>query len=145
MIKLLALSILFSMNVFASETIKTSFSIFPNSGANRAFYACDFVESKTEQIIEALGGEVTRISCFGGIQPGGMGYPTPNNVRVTFNRPKAEMGEVEVIELRDNRDCHLVTNIVNALEKSFPIDDISGTGHCFNPNSSYRIKITIRR
>lgn len=145
MIKALVLSLLVSLSAFAGEVVKTSFSIFPNSGPNRAFYACDFVEYETEKVIEALGGEVLDMSCFGGLPPGGIGYPTPNNISVEFDRAAPTSNETEEIILKDSKNCHLVTNIVRGLERSFPIENVKGLGGCFNPGSSYKITITIRR
>lgn len=129
---------------WAGTIVKKSFTINPNTGRNSSFYACDFVEGETEEVIEKLGGKVLRISCSGGINPPAPIYQ-PNFVRVKISRSEPVLGTTETITLKGSKNCHLVSEIVRGLKRAFPITKVSGLGSCFTPSQSYRIRITMKK
>ncbi|MBL7664065.1 MAG: hypothetical protein JNM93_02940 [Bacteriovoracaceae bacterium] len=125
---------LFSL-VYAQENT-TSFIISEFTNSNRAYYSCDSVKNETTDFLKHFTVKDLEVTCSGGYNP--IGVSTSAFVSTTFN---VEIPEVrEVIKLKGDTNCHLVSQIARGLKKRLKINKIKGS-HCWTPNSSYQIEL----
>lgn len=145
--KLLVLvATLFSFSVFARESV--SFTYFGNEGWGQSYYACDYVEARTEKVLEMFGATEIEVRCSGGIEFGR--YWGPVNVRTSFELPVLTGTEVaeEVTFKGDswNPACGLNVTIVKKLLPKFSnVSVVKKSDSCAFSRSNYSYVFSILR
>lgn len=117
--KLIALlAVVMTSSAFAGEYVsrKLNFSPRTHTGGNQYYYNCDFVEDRTETLLEQLGASNVRSRCTGGLNSG-MGMPA--FARITFDAPVAsENGVTETVVIKGWESCELNSEFLN---KAIPL------------------------
>ncbi len=143
---LTATIVLFGLNIhaFASEVI--SFTYSGNSGMNRQFYACSYVEDQTVSYLELFGATGIEVSCFGGIQNYSVG---PVSLRAKFDLPVVSGQTVEEIKIEGdswNPNCGINTKIINEALKIFTnIKVVKKSDSCAFTSSNFSYVLKINR
>jgi len=144
--KLIILFSLFSSLAYAGEVKQVSFTYFGNSGPNRQFYACDYVEAQAEGFLETFGATRIEVSCTGGIQNYSM---SPVSVRAKFELPQVTGSSVDEVVLEGdsfNPNCGINSKIINEFVKMFStIKIIKKSDSCAFQSSNYSFKLQIQR
>lgn len=149
--KLVALvCFLLSTSLFAADYQRNSSSFtiptFTGNGG-RVYYNCDSVEHRVKSVLEDMGAVVHSVRCTGGLDRWGGRMHLPASVRVVYDTLNSELdgnvatvvGETQISQ-RDN--CHLNTNIFNAVKGNFEIYKESQR-NCFRPSDRTRINIRV--
>ena len=137
---LLLLAMVFSANLYAQASESLRLTYWGYEGRNRSFLSCHYVEGSVENILKELDATDVRVRCSGGIE-----YNTysPVSLSVKFNLPEQE----QTIRIKSDfsSHCYFDTTFLKELIRSTDrIKKISGSTHCFRPDSSYNIRLKIK-
>jgi hypothetical protein len=144
--KMIIALLMFSSVSFASDVKTINFTYFGNSGMNRQFYACSYVEDQTVATLETFGATGIEVYCSGGIQPYSVG---PVSVRAKFDLPVVSGNSVEDVRLEGdtwNPNCGINTKIISEAIKVFKnITVVKKSDSCPFTNSNYSYVLKIAR
>lgn len=133
-------------SVCFAETKSVNFTYFGNSGMNRQYYACSYVEDQTTATLEAFGATGIEVYCSGGIQPYSVG---PVSVRAKFDLPVVSGNSIEELKLEGdtwNPNCGINTKIISETMKVFKnITVVKKSDSCPFTNSNYSYVLKIAR
>jgi hypothetical protein len=139
------IALVLSVSAFAKE--KISFGYSGMEGWGRTFYACDYVEAQTENILELFGATEISVRCTGGIQYGQM---WPVQVTAYFEAPVLVGNEMNTITKIQgdfsNPACGLNTTIVKNLLPSFKnVEVLKKSDSCAFASSNYSYTFAITK
>lgn len=142
--KTLFAAIVLSLSASAfAESVSFSYSGFEAWG--RSYYACDYVEAQTEEVLELFGATNIDVSCFGGIE---YGRVSPVSVKATFDAPFMT-GVVERTTLKGDRwnpSCGVNVAIINGVLPKFSnVTVLSKNDRCSSERSNYSYELEIAR
>ena len=139
---------LVSLNVYAAEYERkeANFTIRDRVGFDIVYYNCDSVESTVENILEEMGAKEIRVRCTGGLDINGFIH-LPARVSADFEAINAELDgkisvQVDEIQFRNHKNCHLYNNIVKAVQDKFEIAHID-MRRCHRIGGATRISMSV--
>lgn len=138
---LVLLSVLFSTQVFAQTTTQENlrFTYWGNEGRNRIFVSCWYAQNAVEDILDQIGAENVRTTCFGGID---QGPARPVSLNVSYDLP-VQTSEVE-IRSDWGANCFFDIRFIDELtRRSNRLNTLSGRSTCFRPDTRYHFRIEI--
>ncbi len=138
--KISLLLVIFSANLFAHSNEVVKMTYFGNEGRNRIMLSCYYVEGSVENILRDLDAVDVDVRCSGGIQ-----YNTYSPVRVSAKFDLSEVEQTIKIKSEMGSNCYFDTAFIKELiNSSDRIEKVSGSTHCFRPNSNYSITLKIK-
>jgi hypothetical protein len=132
-----------SFATLARETV--SFSHSGLEGWGVSYYSCDYVEARTEQVLEMFGATQVQVDCSGGIEFGRM---SPVMVTASFEAPALVGTEVaQTVKYRGdvwNPSCGINVKIVKSVLPKFSnVTVVKKSDSCAFQNTNYSYEFSI--
>ena len=114
---------------------EVSYSLDSNVGGDQVYYNCDSVESSVKSMLKKVGAENISVRCTGGLDR--WSFPTPAYVTAKFvaasmvkNNSAPRKALVQNVTLRDNGNCQMYLNTLEALSEAMELDIVAGPTSC---------------
>lgn len=129
-----------SANVYAQSNEEVGFTYWGYEGRNRSFLSCHYVEGASESILRELDATDINVRCSGGID-----FNTYSPVRTTAKFVLPSQEQTVTIKSDYNANCYFDTTFIKEIAReSSRIEIVSGSTHCFRPDSRYNITLKIK-
>jgi hypothetical protein len=134
------LLIVFSANVYAQSNEEVGFTYWGYEGRNRSFLSCHYVEGASESILRELDATDVNVRCSGGIE-----FNTYSPVRASAKFVLPVQEQIVKVKSDFGANCYFDTTFIEEIARaSDRIEIVSGSTHCFRPDSRYNITLKIK-